>query len=106
MQFPKEETPHRRYSTNLSSQQTRGTCRPFYRAIVYVGLNRKDQAFEWLEQAYQEHDLNLIGLAIDPTHDSLRADPRFTRLLQLTGLIPHVTQLTPRTLAVGTTFLK
>ena len=59
-----------------------------YRAIVYAGLDQKEQAFEWLEKAYQEHDLNLIPLAVDPTLDSLREDPRFTRLLQLTGLIP------------------
>jgi DNA-binding winged helix-turn-helix (wHTH) protein/tetratricopeptide (TPR) repeat protein len=63
---------------------------PYYRALVYVGLNQKEPAFEWLERAYQEHDLNLIPLAVDPTLDSLREDPRFTRFLQLTGLIPHV----------------
>ena len=57
-----------------------------YRAIVYAGLDQKEQAFEWLEKAYQEHDLNLIPLAVDPTLNSLREDPRFTRLLQLTGL--------------------
>lgn len=62
----------------------------YCRAIVYVGLDRKEQAFEWLEKAYQEHDLNLIPLAVDPALDDLRADPRFTRLLQLIGLVPHV----------------
>lgn len=62
----------------------------YYRAIVYAGLDRKEQAFEWLEKAYQEHDLNLIPLVVDPTVDSLRQDPRFTRLLQLTGLISQV----------------
>jgi TolB-like protein/Flp pilus assembly protein TadD len=59
----------------------------YYRAIVCVGLDRKEQAFKWLEKAYQEHDLNLIPLAVDPSLDSLRDDPRFTRLLQLTGLM-------------------
>lgn len=60
----------------------------YYRAIVCAGLGRKEQAFEWLYRAYEEHDLNLIPLAVDPTVDSLRDDPRFTRLLELTGLIP------------------
>jgi len=63
---------------------------PYCRAIVYVGLGLKEQAFEWLEKAYQEHDLNLITLAVDPMLDGLRADPRFTKLLQLIGLGPHV----------------
>jgi hypothetical protein len=48
----------------------------YHRAIVYLGLNRKEQAFEWLEKAYQEHDLNLISVAVDPTFDSLREDAR------------------------------
>jgi DNA-binding winged helix-turn-helix (wHTH) protein/tetratricopeptide (TPR) repeat protein len=62
----------------------------YYRAIVCVGLDRKDEAFEWLEKAYEEHDLNLIPLAVDPSLERLRKDPRFTRLLQLTGLVPEV----------------
>jgi tetratricopeptide (TPR) repeat protein len=63
---------------------------PYYRALVYVGLNRTEPALEWLEKAYQDHDLNLIPLAVDPTLYSLREDPRFTRFLQLTGLIPAI----------------
>jgi tetratricopeptide (TPR) repeat protein len=63
----------------------------YHRAIVYVGLNRKEQVFEWLEKAYQEHDLNLISVAVDPTFYGLSEDARFTRLLQLTGLIPRQT---------------
>lgn len=55
----------------------------YHRAIVYLGLNRKEQAFEWLEKAYQEHNLNLISVAVDPTFDSLREDARVIRLLQL-----------------------
>ena len=62
----------------------------YYKAVIHAGLDQKEQAFEWLEKAYQEHDLNLIPLAVDPTLDSLREDPRFTRLLQLTRLIPQV----------------
>lgn len=60
-----------------------------YRALVCVGLGRKEQAFEWLEKAYQEHDVNLVSLAVEPTLASLRDDPRFSRLLQLTRLMPH-----------------
>jgi TolB-like protein/Flp pilus assembly protein TadD len=62
----------------------------YYRALIYVGLDQKEQAFEWLEKAYQEHDLNLVSVAINPTLDSLRDDPRFTSLLQRTGLMFHL----------------
>lgn len=61
----------------------------FYRALVYVGLDQKELAFECLEKAYEEHDVNLVSLAVEPTLASLRDDPRFTRLLQLTRLLPH-----------------
>ena len=73
----------------LKESSSREYVAPYYRAVMYVGLNEKERAFEWLEKAYQEHDLNLIPLAVDPTLDSLREDPRFKRLLQLTGLIPQ-----------------
>jgi len=73
----------------LEELSTREYVPSYYRAIVCVGLDRKDQAFEWLEKAYQEHDLNLIPLAVDPSLDSLRDDPRFTRLLKLIGLLAH-----------------
>ena len=62
----------------------------YYRALIYVGLDEKEHAFEWLEKAHQEHDLNLVPLGIDPMLDSLREDPRFTKLLQLTGLMPYL----------------
>lgn len=62
----------------------------FYRALVCVGLNQKEKAFEWLEKGYQEHDVNLVSLAVEPTFASLRDDPRFTRLLQLMRLMPHL----------------
>ncbi len=60
-----------------------------YRALVHVGLDQREQAFEWLEKAYQEHDVNLVSLAVEPTLASIRDDPRFTRLLQLMRLLPH-----------------
>lgn len=65
---------------------------PFYRALICVGLGQRDQAFEWLERAYEEHDVNLVSLAVEPTLASIRDDPRFTRLLQLTRLLPHISE--------------
>ncbi len=53
-------------------------------ALDYVRLGEKDQAFEWLEKAYQERDAELRSLS-SPMFDSLRSDPRFTALLRKTG---------------------
>ena len=54
-------------------------------ALVYVGLNDKNQAMVWLEKAYQQRFSPLILLR--PSFDSLRADPRFRDLLRRIGLI-------------------
>lgn len=56
-------------------------------ALVYVALGDKDQAFSWLEKAYQEGSGQLSYIKIDPTFDSLRSDPRFDELLRRIGLL-------------------
>jgi TolB-like protein len=55
-------------------------------ALVYAGLNEKDQAFAWLEKALASHDKGLTYLKIDPCLDPLRSDPRFQDLLRRVGL--------------------
>jgi tetratricopeptide (TPR) repeat protein len=53
-------------------------------ALVYVGLNDKDQAMAWLERAYEER-FNPSVLR-RPGFDPLRSDPRFENLMQRIGL--------------------
>ena len=55
-------------------------------ALVYVGLGDNDQAFAWLEQAYQAREPALPGVKASPRFDSLRSDPRYTDLLRRVGL--------------------
>ena len=50
-------------------------------AEVYAWRGEKDQAFEWLERAYRQHDGGLTYLVYDRYLDSLRSDPRFRALL-------------------------
>src|SRR5260370_13687947 len=47
---------------------------PYLIAELYADLGDKDHAFEWLNTAYQEHDLSLTELRTDVTMDSLRSD--------------------------------
>ncbi len=51
-------------------------------AIIHAGLGEKDQAFEWLEKAYEARELGMIFLKVDPPLDPLRSDPRFQDLLR------------------------
>jgi TolB-like protein/Tfp pilus assembly protein PilF len=53
---------------------------------AYAGLGDKEQAFAWLEKAYQERRDLMIALNIDPLVDPLRSDPRFQDLVRRVGL--------------------
>jgi len=59
-----------------------------YFALVYIGLGRKDDAFHWLDKAYDERCEYLVYLGSEPLADPLRGDPRFARLLSRLGLKP------------------
>lgn len=54
-------------------------------AYVYIGLDDKDQAFAWLEKAYQENSNFLAYLKQVPVADPLRSDPRFADLVRRVG---------------------
>ena len=54
-------------------------------AIVYAGLRETEQALAWLERATETHAfMNYVG--IEPTYQSLRAEPRFKAVLKKIGL--------------------
>jgi len=55
-------------------------------ALVYAGLGKKDEAFNWLEKSYTARDKGLTYLKIDPCIEPLRSDPRFHSLLRRVGL--------------------
>lgn len=56
-------------------------------AFIYGGLGDKDEAFAWLEKAYEGRDFILVLHKVDPTFDSLRSDPRFADLVRRVGKI-------------------
>jgi TolB-like protein/Tfp pilus assembly protein PilF len=52
-------------------------------ALVYLGLGDHNQALDWLEQGYREHDgFNIGPIRIDPLLAPLRGDPRFEALAE------------------------
>ena len=59
---------------------------PAAMANVYVGLGDKEQAFVWLEKAYQERSNYVAYLKVFPILDPLRSDPRFQDLVRRIGL--------------------
>jgi len=55
-------------------------------ALVYVGLGDKDQAFQWLEKSFQNHEARINRLRVDPLFDSVRSDARYADLIHRIGL--------------------
>jgi serine/threonine-protein kinase len=55
-------------------------------AVVYAGLDDKDQAFAWLEKAFQYHSHFLAALRLEPLLDPLRNDPRWSDLQRRVGM--------------------
>ena len=54
-------------------------------ALIHLGLGDREETFAWLERAYQERDVHLIFLPVDPKWDTVRSDPRFASLLTRCG---------------------
>ena len=59
---------------------------PYSIAIIYSGLNDKDQAFEWLNKAYEARSIFLSLIKVETVVDNLRSDPRFKELLKRMNL--------------------
>jgi TolB-like protein/Flp pilus assembly protein TadD len=75
----------RALNTLIQMRQTR-LVPDLYPAAIYVGLGDKDQAFHYLNAAYQERVDRLIYLKVEPMADPLRSDPRFAQILAKIGL--------------------
>ena len=55
----------------------------YLRALLYLSLNKKDEALRWLEQGYEERDgSNISTIKVDPLLDSLHGDARFEALVK------------------------
>jgi serine/threonine-protein kinase len=72
--------------SDLTNQAKQKYVAPYQIAAIYAGLGDKDQAFAWLEKAYQERSDWMVSLPGDQRFDSLRTDPRYAGLLQRLGL--------------------
>jgi TolB-like protein/predicted Ser/Thr protein kinase len=68
------------------AQRKTGYSSAYEIATMYADLGDKDQAFRWLNTAYQERDRLLPGLKADFSLDPLRSDPRFAELVRKVGL--------------------
>jgi TolB-like protein/class 3 adenylate cyclase/Tfp pilus assembly protein PilF len=54
----------------------------YFIALIYVGLDDKDQAFAWLEKAFVERSAGMVFIKVEPMFDPVRPDPRFQDLVR------------------------
>jgi hypothetical protein len=57
-------------------------------AMIHAWRGEKDQAFQWLDRAYDQHDGGLSDIKTDPFIAALRADARYRALLEKMKLPP------------------
>ena len=72
---------------HLKELSTDGYVGPFNFAVIYAGLEDKDQAFAWLNRAYADRSYYMaVYLTTDPRLDGLRSDLSFADLQRRVGL--------------------
>jgi serine/threonine protein kinase/Tol biopolymer transport system component/tetratricopeptide (TPR) repeat protein len=70
----------------------------YYIAVIQATLGDNEAALEWLEKAAENGDSWLVWMSVEPRLEALRAEPRFQRIEQTTGL--RSTEVAPAQAAV------
>jgi tetratricopeptide (TPR) repeat protein len=71
------------------AEKTFAASQPYNIATLHALRGDLDQAFLWLNRAYERHDPDLIGLppiTVDPDMNNLRSDPRYKAFLRKMNL--------------------
>jgi TolB-like protein/tetratricopeptide (TPR) repeat protein len=55
-------------------------------ALAFASVGDRELAFRWLERAYREHSIGIIGIAASFPFEKLREDPRFEKMLRKIGI--------------------
>jgi hypothetical protein len=58
----------------------------FLLAAYHAELGEKDKAFAALNKSYENREVLIAGLKVDPRLDPLRSDPRFAELMRKVGI--------------------
>lgn len=54
-------------------------------ALVYAAMKQQEEAIKWLEKSYDEHEVNMCWLKVEPLFKPLHDDSRFQSLLKRLG---------------------
>jgi adenylate cyclase len=76
----------REITAEVFERSKREYVSPFGYALIRLGLGEKDAALDFLEQAFEERNPNMMAIHYYPTWDELRSDPRFIDLVERVGV--------------------
>ena len=72
--------------TDLKQQSSVDYVQSYTLALIYIGLGNKEEALSSLEKEVSGHSEVSSSLAVDPSFDDLRGEPRFKALLRRMNL--------------------
>ncbi|MCK5371919.1 MAG: hypothetical protein KAQ62_25335, partial [Cyclobacteriaceae bacterium] len=67
------------------STETAGGSPSFYIAMIYSSKGIIDEAFRWLEKSFQDNEIELYWLKVEPEFEPLHNDPRWQEMLDKVG---------------------
>lgn len=79
----------------LRAESTGKYISPYDIAMIHLGLQEIDSAFDWLERAFEQRSIWLGYLNVEPQLDLIRSDPRFRDLLRRVGLLNRAAASSP-----------
>src|SRR5215210_6466495 len=82
----RERATAKRIVQMLLASRSQRYVPPFHIAMAYAGLGQTNDAFQWLDLAFDERASFLDGVMVDPGFKSLHGDPRWRLLRAKMGL--------------------
>lgn len=70
----------------LKQQSTQRYVQGYAFALIYIGLNEKEEALNWLEKEISDRSSTTVFYGISPDFDDLRTEPRFKAMLKRMNL--------------------
>jgi tetratricopeptide (TPR) repeat protein len=86
MAASKQPAEARKILDQLKERSQQTYVQPMWPAVIHIALGETDQAFDWMQRAYEDRSAWLVYLKVDPLFDPVRQDPRFADLLRRVGL--------------------
>ena len=69
----------------LNAERRKGYINRMNLGRIYSALGDKELAFECLEGAYADHEIDMVAIKIDARWDALAGDRRLAALAQMVG---------------------